>query len=101
MDGWIYTLHLDRPLGTTGRNSATHYTGWTTDLLGRLLDHRAGAGARMMAYCKAAGIGWHVGALRRGSRSDERRLKRQHSASRWCWTCQARAAQRAVTVGRR
>lgn len=22
--GWIYTVHFDRPLGTSGRNSASH-----------------------------------------------------------------------------
>jgi hypothetical protein len=89
MEGWIYTLHLQAPLGRGGRNGAQHYTGWTSDLLGRLLDHRAGRGAKIMAACSDRGITWHLAALRRGTRTDERRLKRQHGASRWCWACQA------------
>lgn len=89
-DGWIYTLHLNHPLGRGGRNGACHYTGWATDLTGRLLAHRAGRGARMMAWCAAAGITWHVGALARGSRAQERRIKRNGHHDRRCWTCQAR-----------
>jgi hypothetical protein len=96
MDGWIYTIHLDRPLGTSGRNAATHYTGWASPdgLLNRLLCHRQGNGSRMMACVAERGIAWHVGALRRGTRDDERRMK-QHGAARWCLTCrhaQSRAA---------
>ena len=91
--GWIYTVHLHRPLGGAGRNGAQHYTGWTRDLAGRLADHAAGRGSAMLAYCKQAGIGWHVGALRRGTPDDERRLKRQHGAARWCWTCRAGGAR--------
>ena len=86
MNGWIYTLHLHVPLGRGGRNGARHYTGWTTDLAGRLLAHRAGRGSRMMACCADRGITWHLGALQRGTRADERRLKR-HGADRRCWTC--------------
>lgn len=86
-EGWIYTIHLATPLGTTARSSATHYTGWTTDLLGRLTDHRAGRGSKMLACCKERGIPWHLGALRRGTPGDERRLKRSHGAARWCLTC--------------
>ena len=90
MNGWIYTLHLHRPLGRGGRNGASHYTGWASEhgLLDRLLSHRAGRGAAMMAFCASAGIGWHVGALQRGTRTDERKLK-QHGAAPRCWTCQA------------
>lgn len=93
MDGWIYTIHLHTPLGREGRNSATHYTGWANEhgLLARLQEHASGRGARMMAWCAAAGISWHVGALQRGDRTLERRLKK-HGASRRCWTCIARGA---------
>lgn len=87
-DGWIYTLHLHTPLGRGGRNGALHYTGWACDwgLLDRLQSHAHGNGARMMAWCAAQGITWHVGHLQRGSRTDERRLKK-HGAARRCWTC--------------
>jgi len=90
--GWVYTIHLTRPLGDPmrPRMSALHYTGWASDtgLLARLREHRAGTGARIMAAAELAGIRWHVGALQRGSRTDERRLK-QHGAARRCWTCRA------------
>ena len=88
--GWVYTIHLHTRLGGPGRNGALHYTGWACDhgLLGRLLDHRHGHGAAMLAWCAAAGITWHLGALQRGDRALERRLK-QHGAARRCWTCQA------------
>ena len=90
MNGWIYTIHLNRRLGREGRNGALHYTGWANEhgLLARLRQHRAGQGARMMAWCAANGITWHVGHLRRGTRADERRLK-QHGAANRCWTCLA------------
>lgn len=96
--GWIYTLHLHMPLGRGGRNGARHYTGWAADhggagLVARLVSHRLGKGARMMAWCAAHEVGWHVGALQRGTRDDERRLK-QHGASRRCWTCRYAAAAR-------
>ncbi len=87
-EGWIYTIHFDKPLGTAGRNAAWHYTGWAVELLGRLLEHRAGYGSKIMAEVQRRGITWHVGHLQRGTFDDERRLKR-HSASRRCWTCRA------------
>jgi hypothetical protein len=91
--GWIYTLHLHAPLGTTGRNSARHYTGWATrgGLLRRLESHRSTyADAAMMRWCAQTGIGWHLGGLALGTRADERKAK-QHGAARRCWTCQAAA----------
>jgi hypothetical protein len=89
--GWIYTIHLETPLGSGGRNGARHYTGWAHDggLLARLEAHRRGAGSAMLACAYRRGVRWHVGALRIGNRIQERRLKRSHGADRWCWTCQA------------
>jgi hypothetical protein len=43
-----------------------------------------------MAAAEFAGIRWYIGALQRGTRTDERRLK-QHGAARRCLTCRARA----------
>ena len=56
--GWIYTLHLAAPLGTTGRNHARHYTGWASDagLLARLESHRSTyADAAIMRWCRFGG----------------------------------------------
>jgi hypothetical protein len=43
-----------------------------------------------MRWCALHGIGWHVGALERGTRGEERKRK-QHGAARRCWTCRAAA----------
>lgn len=89
--GWVYTLHLHTRLGREGRNGAAHYTGWARDggLLARLRSHRSvNCDAAMMRFCAKAGITWHVGALCRGTRDDERRMK-NHGADRRCWTCLA------------
>lgn len=86
--GWVYTIHLLKPIGREGRNGAQHYTGWSArdELAARLLEHRRGRGARILAYCHEQGIGWVVGALQRGTPADERRLKRRWAAER-CWCC--------------
>lgn len=89
--GWVYTIRLHRPLGTAGRNSATHYTGWAAraGLLSRLEAHRSTyADAAIMRWCARSGITWHLAGLELGTRADERRAK-QHGAARRCWTCQA------------
>jgi hypothetical protein len=89
--GWIYTVHLNKPLGRGGRNGATHYTGWAhrDGLVVRLQRHQAGGGSAMLAHARRAGIGWHVGALCHGTRDDERRLKSGGHADRRCFTCRA------------
>jgi predicted GIY-YIG superfamily endonuclease len=90
--GWVYTIHFHAPLGDASRPraSAQHYTGWANDagLVTRLLEHRRGGGAAIMAAVGASGISWHVSGLRRGTRHDERRMK-QHGAARRCLTCRA------------
>lgn len=94
--GWIYTIHLHTPLGTTGRNAARHYTGWANHggLLARLLLHQTTrSNAAIMRWCAAAGITWHVGGLQRGTRTQERAVK-QHGAARRCWTCLTRGSER-------
>ena len=80
--GTIYLLHFDRPYRHAG-----HYTGWTTHLDERLLDHELGLGARLTAVVAAAGISWTLARTWQGTRSVERALKRQGSASRRCPLC--------------
>ncbi|WP_188188904.1 endonuclease [Nonomuraea sp. SYSU D8015] len=81
--GTVYLLHFDRPF-----KHAKHYTGWTSgDLDGRLAEHRAGRGARLLAVIKAAGIGFTVARIWAGDRRLERSLKRQGGASRRCPSC--------------
>ena len=83
--GTVYLLHFDRPYA-----HAAHYTGWTTNLAGRLAQHDAGHGARLLAVIRDAGIGWQLARTWTGPRSRERALKRQGGASRRCPLCGVR-----------
>ena len=81
--GTVYLLHFDRRYRHAG-----HYTGWTTNLTDRLVDHHIGRGARLVAVAQAAGIGWRLARIWPGvTRSFERALKRQGGAARRCPLC--------------
>jgi predicted GIY-YIG superfamily endonuclease len=80
--GTIYLLHFDTPY-----QHARHYTGWTSDLPGRLDAHTAGTGARLLAVITDAGIGWTLARTWPGTRARERQLKNQGGASRRCPLC--------------
>ncbi|MGO9957255.1 MAG: endonuclease [Solirubrobacteraceae bacterium] len=83
--GTVYLLHFDVPY-----RHARHYTGWTRrDLPGRLAQHQAGAGARLMAVIAQQGISWTLARTWEGSRARERQLKRQGGASRRCPICRS------------
>jgi hypothetical protein len=88
--GLVYLLHFDRPIGDTSnpRGFATHYTGWTLDLPGRLQAHAAGRGARLMEVVGEAGIGWQLTRIWPGTRVRERSLKGSGGAARRCPVCQ-------------
>jgi predicted GIY-YIG superfamily endonuclease len=81
----VYLLHFDRPY----RHPA-HYLGSTDDLDGRLADHAAGSGARLMAVIKVAGIGFVLASTWDGGRKRERQLKKQGGRSRMCPICRKR-----------
>ncbi len=89
MDGTVYLLHFDSPIGDVAKahGTAQHYLGWTTDLAQRLAEHRAGNGARLMAAVAQAGIGFQVAATWEGDRVLERRLKQRKHAARFCPLC--------------
>jgi hypothetical protein len=90
--GVIYLLHFDRPIGDLAnpRGFASHYTGWTLDLPGRLVDHAAGRGARLLQVVGELGIGWQLARIWTGTRTRERSLK-QRGATRRCPVCQLAA----------
>jgi len=87
--GVIYLLHFDRPIGDLAnpRGFAGHYT-WTLNLPGRLQDHAAGRGARLMQVVGEQGIGWQLARIWPGTRTRERSLKRSGGAARRCPVCQ-------------
>ena len=96
--GWVYTIHLDHPLGTgVAANRAWHYTGWTDDLVGRHSDHMAGRGARMLAVATERGIGWRVVAVYPGTRKIEAGIK-AHSAAVRCPVCSTRPSVPRLSV---
>lgn len=79
----LYLIHFERPL-----SHARHYLGFVESsdgLQARLKRHADGNGAVIMAAVQAAGIAWQV--VRTwpdGTRTDERRLKRQKHHWRFC-----------------
>jgi hypothetical protein len=85
----IYLIHFDRPL-----HHARHYLGYCADgtLEVRLIRHRAGRGARLLAVLRELNIGWRVVRVFEGDRKIERRLK-ANSRVRLCPVCRARPTQ--------
>jgi len=82
--GAIYLLHFNRRIGRS-----QHYLGWTTNLVQRLEDHRAGRGGKTTARFRAAGIGFELAAQWPGSTDDEKRLKNKNLRS-LCSICKER-----------
>lgn len=83
--GVLYLLHFDRPL-----HHARHYLGFCSSYEGlesRFSYHASGSGSRLL---RAVGRnGWHVVRLWKGSRDDERRLKRRKESPALCPECSA------------
>ena len=96
----VYLVHLDRAYvgGPGPRAAARHYLGTTTDLPGRIAEHRAGKGSRLLAAVAAAGIGFTVARTWPGGRELERRLKRRHNSPRLCPICSPRRRQAGATL---
>jgi hypothetical protein len=93
LGGTVYLLHLDAPFG-----HAKHYTGWASDLYGRLAHHAAGTGANLLRHVAKAGIGWQLARTWNGDRHLERRLKRGGGAARRCPICRPDLAERLVAA---
>ena len=90
--GTVYLLHFTRRYQHAG-----HYLGFSTDLAARLAEHAAGHGARLTQVVKDAGIGWTLTRVwPEATRGQERRLKNQHGAARFCPTCGARPRTPAI-----
>ena len=67
----MYLLHFERPF-----KQAAHYLGFTTSLIARIAQHRAGHGARLLEVIGEYGIGVEVVRTWPG----DRRLERRSSA---------------------
>ncbi len=94
MPGYIYIIHLDRPL-----EHARHYAGSTNNLLSRLVRHAKGHGSTMLSACKQRGIEWKLAGLMLAeqgtiqipkgpsTRALERHLHNQRHDHRFCEIC--------------
>lgn len=80
--GTVYLLHFSSPY-----KHAKHYLGYTTNLLQRVADHRAGRGARLIEVITAAGISFEVVRTWSGNRKFERQLKKRKKSTFLCPVC--------------
>lgn len=94
--GRLYLLHFDVPY-----KHARHYLGYAGHgVRRRLKEHAAGRGARLTAVVRAAGIGWLCVRVWKGTRSDERRLKRWNGLGQLCPVCSVRPKAGGLSAGR-
>lgn len=95
-EGWLYIIHFD-----PAYKHARHYLGFTTlpDIRDRFHRHRQGGGARLVQVATAAGCGMTLYLIKRGTRTEERRLKRLSSyGKRFCPLCQGLEIRPALSV---
>ena len=87
--GTVYLLHFLEPIGNPAnpRAMAQHYIGWGLEAADRIAEQTAGAGAAIVRYVQAQGIGFVVAATWPGIRSLEQQLKNRKHASRFCPVC--------------
>lgn len=78
----LYILHFTKPY-----HHARHYIGSTSDFNARIASHRAGKTGKLIAAVLQAGIDFHAFVIGPGGRDDERILKRQKNAARYCPAC--------------
>jgi predicted GIY-YIG superfamily endonuclease len=83
---------------------AGHYIGWTDDLVGRILEHTEGKGARFTQVCVERGISFALARIWDGDQADrkfERRLKNWKAAPKLCPICNAETALHYMQLERR
>lgn len=90
---FVYLLHFNEPLAhgvsPAGNPMTTqHYIGFTHDLVGRMLDHAEGRGARLMQVVAERGIDFKLARVWDGKgRPFERRVKNYKNAQKLCPVC--------------
>lgn len=86
----VYLIHMEQPVAA-GR-PAQHYIGWSPDVFARLISHRKGQGARILAACNERGIAYKIARVwKYEGRTFERKLKNRKNARILCPTCNATA----------
>lgn len=86
MTTFVYLYHFSQPIGSD-LHSAQHYLGSTEDLNARDWVHRAGRGAKILAYCVANGVEFKRVRIWTGDRKLERKLKNRHHHAKLCPIC--------------
>ena len=87
---FVYLLHFHQPIAP-GRHTCQHYMGSAEDVVERLLQHRAGAGAKLCKVAIERGITWELArvwdAPAGEGRKLERKLKNRHNGKALCPIC--------------
>ncbi len=102
----VYLLHFKEPLAhgliPSGKPMVTqHYVGFTNDLIGRLLDHADGHGARLLQVVRERGIDFQLARTWDGAgRGFERQIKNCKNTPRLCPVCNPNALHRMSEVQR-
>ncbi len=100
----VYLVHINVPLAhgvsKAGNPMTTqHYLGYTSDLVGRMMDHADGRGARLLQVCNERGIRWQLARIWEGAgRKFERHLKNYKNSARLCPVCSPDAMRRKAVV---
>ncbi len=84
----IYLIHFDKPL-----SHAQHYVGYAEDVEQRFGRHKGGRGSALLNAVQSQGINYQVVRTWEGGRQEERQLKRQKNAARYCPICSRKKFQ--------
>jgi predicted GIY-YIG superfamily endonuclease len=81
-EGHVYLIHLEDKLNPD--HPCQHYVGWSQFIEQRIGHHRRGNGCKLLRAANERGVAWNVVRVWRGSGDDERLLKNQKNAPRYC-----------------
>ena len=84
----IYLVHFETPY-----YHAQHYIGYAGDVEERLKRHGTSGGSKLLHVINQKGIGYKVVRTWEGGRQEERQLKRQKNAARYCPICSTKDFQ--------
>jgi predicted GIY-YIG superfamily endonuclease len=87
--GYIYVIHLARPLGNLAntRAQAHHYTGFALDVDARFQQHASGQGSKLTRAAVAQGISLELVAHWPAALGEEKALKARKCTPRYCPRC--------------
>ena len=78
----VYLIHFDSPY-----HHAQHYIGYADDAEKRFKKHGTSAGSNLLRAVNNSGIPFKIARTWPGGRQEERQLKRQKNAARYCPIC--------------